>query len=94
MSAYVAACSGQRAQAEAALRRLQSFRETDGAQAIIQGLLGNTNRAFALLQTAIAQRDRYALDLFLHPELESLRNDPRMARLLRMAGLPQRRRSR
>ena len=91
MAAYVAACSGKRAQAEAALRRLRSFRDTDGAQAIIQGLLGNTDRAFALLPGAIAQRDRYTLDLFLHPELESLRNDPRMSAMLRLVGLPERR---
>ncbi len=85
---YVTARAGMRAEAQAALAQLKGMPNSEGAQAVVETALGNTDRAFTLLEDAIARRDEYVSDLSVDPLFDPLRNDPRMARLLGKMRLP------
>jgi serine/threonine-protein kinase len=83
------ALAGRRAEAERILRDLQALDgQTAYAQASVHAVLGNRDRAFALLDQAVAQRESSAPDLGIDPTFRSLRGDPRMPVLLRRIGLP------
>ena len=86
-SAY--ALAGRSADAERVLGRLSALPgDTRYAQASIHASLGNADRAFALLEEAVGQRESSAPDLGIDPVFVRYRNDPRMPPLLRRIGLP------
>jgi eukaryotic-like serine/threonine-protein kinase len=58
----------------------------------IYATLGDTDRAFRLLEQANREHAGYLLMLNVRPDLAPLRNDPRFALLARKLGLPQPRR--
>jgi adenylate cyclase len=83
------ALAGRRADAERILRDLQALEgQTAYSQASVHAALGNRDRAFALLDQAVAARESSAPDLGIDPTFNSLRNDPRMPVLLRRILLP------
>ena len=53
----------------------------------MNGQLGEPDRAFRWLNTAIEERDPGLVELRADPELEPLRSDPRYEGVLRSAGL-------
>jgi TolB-like protein/DNA-binding SARP family transcriptional activator/cytochrome c-type biogenesis protein CcmH/NrfG len=86
-SAY--ALAGRRADAERVLAQLQALSgPTRYSQASIHASLGNADRAFALLDEAVNQRESSAPDLGIDPVFARYRADPRMPPLLRRIGLP------
>ena len=60
-----------------------------GTVADLYGLLGDKERAFALLEKAFAERDNMIVLLKVDPYFDPLRSDPRFSSLLRRVGFPQ-----
>ncbi len=87
---FVAACNHavghQRADAEAMLRRLQSFERTRYVDPFlfvaVYAYLGETDRAFDALQDAYRERSYWMTSLKVHPVVDGLRGDPRMAAMM------------
>ncbi len=57
------------------------------AFAVLHALLGDNDRAFALLDKAYAERDWTLRDLKVSPFWDSLCSDPRFPRLLKQVNL-------
>ena len=55
----------------------------------IEIYLGNKDKAFALLQKAVEEKDLYMISLKSEPKFDSIRSDPRFANLLREVNLEQ-----
>jgi serine/threonine-protein kinase len=84
---------GQRDSAQAVIRQLESARGSLGAYvspygtATIHAALGEEDRAFSLLEHAIADRSEDVPILRIDPRMAPLRDDPRFERLLERVGL-------
>jgi len=91
---YAFAMLGRRAEAVAILReeekRPGSHFVPPYNLGVIHAGLGDVDRAFALLDESVATNDTESMILPVDPRLDSLRDDPRFARLLRRMGLPSR----
>lgn len=86
---YVHARAGQRAEAEAALRKLRAIEDASSyLTAMVHTALGDHDAAFKDLERAVSQHDDYVGDLGVDDVFDPLRNDPRMAKLLTQIGLP------
>ena len=55
----------------------------------IEIYLGNKDKAFALLQKAVEEKDSYMISLKTEPKFDPIRSDPRFANLLREVHLAQ-----
>ena len=88
--AYMLAASGDRRPARQLLGRLQAMTETTYVQpyffAIVHAGLGEKDLAFRWLDKAAEERAEELHFLQVDPALDSLRDDPRFARLLRQVG--------
>lgn len=89
---YVHARAGNRAEAEAALRKLRAMEDASAyLLAMVHAALDDRDAAFRELERAVAQHDDYVGDLGVDDVFDPLRDDPRMAKLLKQIGLPTRR---
>jgi TolB-like protein/Tfp pilus assembly protein PilF len=88
---YIHARAGNRAEAEAALRKLRAMADASAYLiAMVHTALGDVDAAFRELERAVAQHDDYVGDLGVDDVFDPLRNDPRMTKLLKQIGLPER----
>ena len=78
----------RRAEAEAALRRLEKLDGTEYFRASVYHVLGDRDRALSLLEEAVGNHDDSVVDLGLDPTFAGLHGDPRFKALLRKIGLP------
>lgn len=86
---YVYARAGRHAEARQALASLEAQPDASRyARASVYAGLGDRDRAFALLDEAVRAREGEVPDLGIDPSFDGLRDDPRMAPLLRRIGLP------
>jgi TolB-like protein/Flp pilus assembly protein TadD len=89
---YAYAVLGRRSEALAVLRQQESRPRKDFVPpynlAVVHAALGDVDRAFALLDEALAMKDTETMILPVDPRLEALRKDPRFAALLGRMGLP------
>jgi serine/threonine-protein kinase len=86
---YVDARAGRHAQARQALRAVEAQPDASRyARATVHAGLGEHEQAFALLDQAVRAREGEVADLGIDPSFAPLRDDPRMAALLRRIGLP------
>jgi serine/threonine-protein kinase len=89
---YAYAKSGQRQKAEAVIARLKEDEKTKYVMnywvAIIYAALGEKDAAFAELEKAYQARDWFLPRLKTDPFMDPLRDDPRLADLMRRLGLP------
>ena len=67
--------------------RAQKERTHPAVLAALHGLLGEKDRAFALLDRAIVERDPMVRDLRVSPMWDSLRTDPRFRQFLKRVNL-------
>jgi TolB-like protein/lipopolysaccharide biosynthesis regulator YciM len=83
--------AGERARAQAILRQLQTSRiyVSPGELAALYAALGEREQALASLERAYVAHDPQLQFLGIDPTLDSLRNEPRFADLLRRVGLRQ-----
>jgi serine/threonine-protein kinase len=96
MTAYLAAInakSGKRRVAMELLQRLEEVRRAGGYVspydlAVVHVALGNHDKAFALLDRAIADRRWELVNLKVDWMLDPIRNDPRYSVLVQRMGLP------
>lgn len=81
--------AGDRAQAQAILKRLQTSNSyvSSGELAVLYAALGQEEQAFTSLERAFGQRDVQLIFLGCDPAFDSLRDDPRFANLMRRIGL-------
>ena len=91
---FVYAASGRRADALKVIATLTNRERQHASGAIsaiatIDAALGERDRAFAALDRAWAAHDPIFATIKVHPLLDSLHDDPRFAKLLATAGLPQ-----
>jgi TolB-like protein/Flp pilus assembly protein TadD len=85
---FVLANAGRRAEAEALLRELRARKDASAyLEAGVLAALGRRDEAFARLEAAVARHEDAVPDLGVDPSFDSLRDDPRMAALLRRVGL-------
>jgi TolB-like protein/Flp pilus assembly protein TadD len=82
--------SGDRARAQAILKRLQASRSyvSPGELAILYAALGQREQAFTSLGKALDRRDVQLVYLGTDPAFDDLRHDPRFEDLIRRVGLP------
>jgi adenylate cyclase len=82
---------GRKAEADAALARLEATQAASGAYTIasLYALRGNVDRAFAWLERAYWQRDASLAGVKTDPDLKNVRSDPRYKAFLRKMGLPE-----
>lgn len=84
--------AGRRAAAERVLADLQAFGRREYTApfqlAVIYAALGDKDRAFDALGQTIAARSWYATWLRADPSFDTLRPDPRFARLLETVNFP------
>ena len=89
---YAYAVLGQRARALAVLRQQEARPQRQFVPpynlAVIHAGLGDVERAFALLDESVAENDTESMILAADPRLDTLREDPRFAALVRRMGLP------
>jgi hypothetical protein len=83
--------AGQRQQAQAILKRLQTSDAyvSPTELAILQAALGERERAFELLEKAYADHDVKLQYVKANPAYDGLRDDPRFQDLMRRVGLTQ-----
>ena len=90
---YAYAKSGQRQKAEELIAKMKEDEKTKYVAnywvAVIYAALGERDAAFAELEKAYQQRDWFLPRLKVDPFLDSLRDDPRFADLVKRIGLPQ-----
>jgi len=86
MRAWILAVAGDAAGARALMRELAHSplmeRVHPGALGALHATLGDTDRAFALLDEAFAERDWMIRDVKVSPMWDPLRKDPRFGKLL------------
>jgi hypothetical protein len=91
--AQACAVAGESCAARRALRDLEELQGSDkGAStqmAVVYGLLGETDRAFACLEEAHRCRQPLLLLANVQPRMDCLRSDPRLHDLLRRLNLLQ-----
>jgi len=91
MRAWILAMAGDTAGAKALMRELGHSpaieRGHPAALGVMQALLGDSDRAFALLEQAVADRDPMLRDAKVSPMWDPLRKDPRFGKLLRQMRL-------
>lgn len=86
VQAYVYADAGRR---EAAERASGALPEDEFlSRAAVRAALGETDRAFALLDRAVEAREAGLAELGVDWWFDNLRTDPRMDRLLEKVGVP------
>ena len=86
---YAYARAGSRREAEAVLRKLEGRDDVSPYYfAMMHAALGRKDRALALLEQAVNERDDFAADIAVDPVLKDLRGDPRLEQILDKAGLP------
>src|SRR5437016_12116369 len=90
---YAYAKSGQRQEAEAVINQWKEFEKTKYVAnywvATVYAALGEKDAAFAELEKAYQAHDWFLQRLKVDPFMDSLRNDPRFADLVKRVGLPQ-----
>ena len=89
-SARIYARMGKRHEAEEALKTIEKNGAPGGndyAIAVIYSALGDRDRAIAALERGM-QAHSFLPFVFVDPQLDPLRSDPRFQQLLRRAGLP------
>jgi len=90
MRAWVLAIAGDAAGARALMRELEdatAMRSHPAALGALHGMLGDSDRAFALLDRAYAERDWMLRDVKVSPMWDPLRKDPRFGKLLQQMHL-------
>ncbi|NJD09663.1 MAG: hypothetical protein FIB01_04175 [Gemmatimonadetes bacterium] len=88
VNGFVEARAGRRAEAQQALRALESQAETSHyLLATVYAGLGDREKVFAELDRAIAAKDISAQDVAVDPTFDPYRRDPRMTSLVKRAGL-------
>jgi TolB-like protein/DNA-binding winged helix-turn-helix (wHTH) protein/Tfp pilus assembly protein PilF len=89
---FAYAVSGRRDQATSILTHLKQLHDQgvvpSGSVAIMYGVLGASNQAFAWLEKAYEERDPQLTYLLAGRRFEPLRKDPRFELLVRNVGLP------
>jgi hypothetical protein len=82
---------GQRGEAEAILKQLETTREYVSAAelAVLYAGLGEKGKALSALERAYAAHDLQMQNLGIDPNYDSLRTEPRFQDLMRKVGLPQ-----
>lgn len=83
--------AGQRFEAEAILKQLETTKEyvSPYELAVLYAGLGEKEKALASLERAYAAHDLQLQYLSVEVELDSLRAEPRFQELIRKVGLPQ-----
>jgi DNA-binding winged helix-turn-helix (wHTH) protein/TolB-like protein/Tfp pilus assembly protein PilF len=88
---HVYALSGRKKEAQKIADQLKDMSKrgyvSHYCMALIYTALGDNDQAFRWLERAYDEREKLLTRLNVHPELDSLRSDPRFARLLRRTGL-------
>jgi TolB-like protein/DNA-binding winged helix-turn-helix (wHTH) protein/Tfp pilus assembly protein PilF len=88
LMASIYARTGKRHEAEEALRTIEKNGDVDEyGLAVIYSALGDHDRAIAEVEKLVQKRSAMPF-VFVGPELDSLRSDPRFQQLLRPANLP------
>jgi len=86
------AVAGNRREAEKILQTLSDRAKKSYVSpfdvALIYAALGEKDKAFALLDKAVAERSTFLVYSKWEPRLDPLRSDPRFQELLRRIGLP------
>ena len=87
------ALAGNRREAEKVLQTLSDRAKRSYVSpfdvALIYTALGEKDKAFALLDKALAERSTFLVYSKWEPRLDPLRSDPRFKQLLKQIGLPQ-----
>ena len=90
---YAYAKGGRRQEAEAVLKQWKEIEKTKYVSnywmAVVHVALGEKDGAFAELEKAYQAHDWFLQRLKVDPFMDSLRNDPRFADLVKRVGLPQ-----
>ena len=90
---YAYAQGGRRQEAEAVLKQWKEIEKTKYVSnywmAVVHVALGEKDAAFAELERAYQAHDWFLQRLKVDPFMDSLRNDPRFADLVKRVGLPQ-----
>ena len=90
---YAYAKGGRRQEAEAVLKQWKEIEKTKYVSnywmAVVHVALGERDAAFAELEKAYQAHDWFLQRLKVDPFMDSLRNDPRFADLVKRVGLPQ-----
>ena len=90
---YAYAKGGRRQEAEAVLKQWKEIEKTKYVSnywmAVVHVALGEKDAAFAELEKAYQAHDWFLQRLKVDPFMDSLRNDPRFADLVKQVGLPQ-----
>jgi Tfp pilus assembly protein PilF len=89
--AYVAALSGNEAEARAILHELDAEGTEHSAflVATVDAALGDTNRAFEQLELAYRNKEWWMTTIKIHPWLDPLRDDPRFEDMVRRMNFPE-----
>jgi hypothetical protein len=92
MRAWILGVAGDTAGSRRLIRELQQrsdppYGDHPAAVAALHGMLGDSDRAFALLEQAYAERDWMLRDVKVSPLWDSLRKDPRFPKLLQQMHL-------
>jgi TolB-like protein/Tfp pilus assembly protein PilF len=91
MRAWILGVAGDVTAAKAAMRELENRADADvghpAAMGALHAMVGERDRAFALLQQAYAERDSMLRNVKVSPMWDPLRNDERFSRLLRQMHL-------
>ena len=88
--ARIYASMGKRREAEDVLRTIEKDGALGGSEhwlALVYSVLGDRDRAIAKLEQGVQRRSFMAF-VFVEPQFDSLRSDPRFQQLLRRANLP------
>ncbi|HEY6119889.1 MAG TPA: tetratricopeptide repeat protein [Pyrinomonadaceae bacterium] len=91
-SGFAYAKTGQRAKAEAAIKRLRELEKTESVDPYDFGMiyvgLGDNDKAMVELEKSFDERGYYVPLLNVDPLMDPLRDDPRFVNLIKRVGLP------